>query len=77
MDSNDNFSLESITPDTPVAIDDKERCVRVRLLCSNVMYPKLSMWDRDFLTDIHGQRGFSPRQRVELDRIWDLWGSQV
>lgn len=75
--SEDNFSLESISAEAPIVIDDKERVVRVELLCSNVMYDRLNAWDRDFLTDINGQRGFSPRQRSEIDRIWKQWGTQV
>ena len=69
-----DFQLESIAADTPKVINDKERVERVELLCTRVMFPKLGVWDQDFLTDIKGQTGFSPRQRTEIDRIWDQWG---
>ena len=35
--------------------------------------PKLALWDKDFIADVNGKTSFTPRQRKEIERIWQQW----
>lgn len=73
----EDFKLESVGADFAPEPTDGERAERVRRLCYADVYVKLSIWDRDFLTDIHGLKAYTRRQRQEIDRIWKLWKGQL
>lgn len=72
--SEENFSLEYDTQRPPV-VTDAERVERLKRLTAQEVYPKLGMWDQDFVTDVVGLKSFSVRQRFEADRIWNQWGA--
>lgn len=75
--SKQEFKLEHPPVSTAVFVTDREWLERIDKLTSESIYRKLGIWDQAFLTDIHGRTAFSPRQRLELLRIWNQWGALV
>lgn len=67
----EDFKLEMQVPGAYVPTDE-DRVSWIEQIKAHC-YPKLNMWDQDFITDVHDQTVFSMRQRAEVDRIWDKW----